>query len=113
VQRRAKDPPVSPQVAALRQRLRQHARELGVEVSFGEGRRETDVSFVVVRGERLAVLRATPQLTEGLDLDVSLVRSAASPEVFEVVLALMRPRELRRRSDPERRASEGIELAEA
>jgi hypothetical protein len=112
MQRRAKDPPVSPQVAALRQRLRLRAKELGVEVSFGEGRRATDVSLVVVRGERLDVLRATPQLSEDLGLDVSLVRSAASPDVFEVVLALMQPRELRRRSDPERRASEGIELAE-
>lgn len=113
MQRRATDPPVTAQLASLRQKLRLRARELGVEVSFGEGRRQSDVTFVVVRGERLDVLRATPHLADGLGFDVSLVRSAASPEVFEVVLALMQPRSLRRRIDDERRASEGIDPDDA
>lgn len=108
MQRRAADPPVTAEAAALRQTLRQRARDLGVEVSFGDGRRATDVSLVVVRGDRLTVLRATPVLTDGLGYDVALVRSANAGEVFEVVLALLLPRERRQRVERERRASEGL-----
>lgn len=106
MQRRAADPPVSAALAALRQRLRVRAGELGVQVSFGEGRRATDVTLVVVRGPRRSVLRATAALFDGLGYDVSVVRSAASAEAFEVVVALLQPRHRRKRIDGERRASE-------
>ncbi len=108
MQRRAADPPVTASLAKLRQRLRSRARELGVTVGFGDGRRATDVSLVVVSGRRLAVLGATPLLFEGLGLDVCVVRSASTPESYEVVVALMRPKHERRRIDGERRASEGV-----
>jgi hypothetical protein len=107
VQRRAAEPPVQATVARVQQRLRKRAREFGVTVGFGEGRRATDVSLVVVRGPRLAVLRATPLLCDGLGLDVEVVRSAVTPEAYEVVVALMQPKRQRRRVEGERRASEG------
>ncbi len=106
MQRRPADPPVLPAVAKLRHRLRLRALELGVSVGFGDGRRATDVSLVVVRGPRLKVLRATPLLFEALRLDVEVVRSADTPEAYEVVVALLRPKRERRRVEGERRASE-------
>lgn len=94
------------EVVKLRHRLRLRANQLGVSVGFGEGRRATDVSLVVVRGPRLAVLRAVPLLVDNLRLDVEVVRSATTPEAYEVVVALMRPKRERRRVERERRASE-------
>lgn len=93
-------------VARVRQRVRAAAARLGLGVSFGEGRRASDVSLVVVKGDRAQVLRSYTELFEGLDLDVELVRSASSAEAYEVVVALMVPREARERVDGERRASE-------
>jgi hypothetical protein len=106
MQRRASDPPVEAELMKLRHRLRLRASQLGVTVGFGEGRRETDISLVVIRGPRLAVLRAVPLLAENLRLDVEVVRSATTPEAYEVVLALIKPKRERRRVEGERRASE-------
>jgi len=113
VQRRAADPPVSAALASLRQRLRLRAQEHDVMVSFGDGRRATDVTLVVVRGHKLAVLRAVAPLFDGLGFDVGVVRSAATPEAYEVVVALMQPKHRRQRLAQERRASEGIDDPEA
>ena len=106
MQRRVADPPVTVTVAELRQRLRVRASELGVSVAFGDGRRQTDATLVVVRGSRLGVLGATAKLFDGLGLDVEAVRSAATPEAFEAVFALMRPKRERRTIERERRASQ-------
>lgn len=77
-------------------------------VGFGDGRRATDVTLVVVSGPRMAVLRALPLVFEGLGLDVCVVRSASTPEAYEVVVSLLRPKHERRRIEGERRASEGV-----
>ena len=106
MQRRGTEPPVPVHVAKLRHRLRLRAAELGVSVGFGDGRRQTDMTLVVVRGPRLAVLAATGTLFDGLGLDVEAVRSAATPEAFEAVFALIRPKRERGRIERERRASE-------
>lgn len=106
MQRRAAEPAVPTHVARLRQRLRVRAAELGVSVSFGDGRRSTDVTLVVVRGARRAVLAATGRMFDGLGVDVDAVRSAVTPEAYEAVFALLRPKRERGASDPERRASE-------
>ena len=106
MQRRATEPPVPVHVAKLRQRLRVRAAELGVSVGFGDGRRQTDMTLVVVSGSRRAVLTATSTLFDGLGLDVEAVRSAATPEAYEAVFALIRPKRERRSVEGERRASE-------
>ncbi|TVR85167.1 MAG: hypothetical protein EA416_17400 [Trueperaceae bacterium] len=108
MQRRAAEPPVPVSVARLRQRLRARAKELGVTVGFGDGRRATDVTLVVVSGPRMAVLRSMPLVFDGLGLDVCVVRSASTPEAYEVVVSLMRPKHERRQIEGERRASEGV-----
>ncbi len=77
-------------------------------VGFGDGRRATDVTLVVVSGSRMVVLRAMSLVFEGLGLDVCVVRSASTPEAYEVVVALMRPKHERSRIEGERRASEGV-----
>lgn len=106
MQRRATDPPVLVQVARLRQQVRRRATALGLGVDFGDGRRATDVTFVLVRGQRRAVLAATSTLFDGLGFDVQAVRSAATPEGYEAVFALIRPKCERSSVEGERRASE-------
>lgn len=92
--------------ARVQRTLRERATAMKLHVGFGEGRRVTDVTLVVIQGDRLAVLRAIPVLFEGLGLDEEIVRSAQTPEGFEIVIALLRPRAERRRVPGERRASE-------
>jgi len=99
-------PALTPAQASVRRRVRTAAVRLGVRVSFGQGRRTTDVALVVVKGPRADVLRASPALAEGLDLDVEVVRSAHTADGFEMVLALMLPKSQRPRHPRERRASE-------
>ena len=100
-------PPVPTQEQARVQTLlRERAAALGLGVGFGQGRRATDVTIAVVQGERIAVLRAIPQLFEGLGLDEEIVRSSQTLEGFEIVVALIRPRSERQRIEGERRASE-------
>jgi hypothetical protein len=90
----------------VRRRVRERAAGLGLRVSFGEGRRATDVTLVVVKGERATVMRSYPQLFEGLGLDLEVVRATQTPEAYEVVMALMVPRPQRQKVARERRASE-------
>jgi hypothetical protein len=97
---------LTPEQARLRRRLRQDAASLGLTVSFGEGRRSTDVTLLVVKGPRAEVLRSSFRLVESLGLDVEVVRSSLTPDAYEMVLALMLPRSRRHRVEGERRASE-------
>ncbi len=88
----------------------ERAKQRGLRVAFGEGRRTSDVTFAVVKGDRVDVLRHAIELFEGLDVDQEVVRSSQMVESFELVFALMLPRERRvQRGDGERRASELID----
>jgi hypothetical protein len=99
-------PVPTPEQARVQRTLRERAKAQGVHVAFGVGRRATDVTLAVVRGERLVVLGALAALFDGLGLDEEIVRSSETPEGFEIVIALLQPRALRRRVPGERRASE-------
>jgi hypothetical protein len=102
-------PPPSAFAARVQQIVRDRARQHGLHVGFGVGRRATDVTLVVVKGERLDVLRYLPDLLDGLGLDQEVVRSSQTPEGFELMLALMRPRRERATVADERRASHPVD----
>jgi hypothetical protein len=104
-------PPVATGLAAEVQRaVRERAKLHGLHAAFGEGRRASDVTLVVVKGDRVDVLRHAPGLFEGLGVDQEVVRSSQMAESFELVVALMLPRERRRpRDGAERRASELVD----
>ena len=104
--RRHVEPHPTPEQARVQRTLRDRARAIGLHVGFGQGRRTTDVTLVVVKGDRMAVLRALPTLFAGLKLDEEIVRSSQTPEGFEIVVALLRPRHQRATVPGERRASE-------
>jgi hypothetical protein len=97
--------PPSAYVARVQQAIRERARRHGLHVGFGVGRRATDVTMVVVKGERLDVLRYLPDLLDDLGLDQEVVRSSQTPDGFEIMLVLMRPKRDRPTLDDERRAS--------
>lgn len=101
-------PPVPSLLTARVQReVTERARRLHLHVGFGVGRRATDVCLAVVKGERALVLRHAADLFEGLGVDQEVVRASQTPEAFELMVALMRPRaERQRRGAEERRASE-------
>lgn len=96
-------------VARIQKAVRDRARVHGLHVGFGEGRRSTDVTLVVVKGERIDVLRWVPDLFDGLGLDQEVVRSSQTPEGFELMLALIQPKSERRRASEERRSSELVD----
>jgi hypothetical protein len=104
--RRHVPPHPTPEQARLQRTLRERARDLGLHVGFGQGRRATDVTLVVIKGDRLTVLRSLPTLFADLRLDEEIVRSSQTPDGFEIVVALLRPRHQRQRVPGERRASE-------
>ena len=103
--RRPDASPPSAFVTRVQQQVRERARRNGLHVGFGVGRRATDVTMVVVKGERLDVLRYLPDLFDGLGLDQEVVRSSQTPEGFELMLVLMRPKRDRPTLPEERRAS--------
>lgn len=93
--------------ARVRQVVTERARRLGLRAGFGEGRRATDVTLVVVKGDRADVMRHAPELFEGLGVDQEIVRASQTPDAFELMIALMQPRSQRQpRRGEERRASE-------
>ena len=96
-------------VARVQQQVRERARRHGLHVGFGVGRRATDVTLVVVKGERLDVLRYLPDLFDDLGLDQEVVRSSQTPEGFELMVALIRPKRERQRASDERRSSELVD----
>jgi len=104
-------PPIATGLAIEVQRaVRERAKRRDLHVAFGEGRRSSDVTLVVVKGDRGDVLRYAPELFEDLGVDQEVVRSSQMAESFELVVALMLPRERRHRLEGgERRASELID----
>lgn len=76
----------------------------GVRVSFGEGRRRTDLTLALLRGERLSVLSLAPRLGDELPADVEIVRSASVGRSFELMVALTEKLEQQPLRSPERRA---------
>ncbi len=110
--RRHVPPHPTPEQARVQRTLRERARELGLHVGFGQGRRSTDITLAVIKGDRMAVLRSLPTRVAGLQLDEEIVRSSQTPEGFEIVVALLRPRGQRQRVPGERRASELGDVAD-
>jgi hypothetical protein len=76
----------------------------GVRVSFGDGRRRTDLTLALLRGERLSVLSLAPRLGDELPADVEIVRSASVGRSFELMVALTEKLEQQPLRSPERRA---------
>src|SRR5690606_14147698 len=77
----------------------------GVQVSFGEGRRASDVCLVLLKGEREAVLPLPTAIEDLLEFDLHVVRSTHSRGVFELLLVLMEPLEGQSLRSPERRSA--------
>jgi len=77
----------------------------GVQVSFGEGRRATDVCLVLLKGEREAVLPLPTAIEDLLEFDLHVVRSTHTRGVFELLLVLIEPLEGQPLRSPERRAA--------
>lgn len=83
----------------------------GVKVSFGEGRRATDVALVLLSGDRHSVLALPPRLEDELELHLHILRSSFAREKFELMLVLMDPVEGQPLRSPERRAALRRQLA--
>lgn len=76
----------------------------GVRVSFGEGRRRTDIAMALLKGDREAVLALPPAIEDAIDLDMHVMRSTHTRGHYELLLVLMEPLEEQRLRSPERRA---------
>ncbi len=81
----------------------QKALTNGVKVSFGEGRRATDVAMALLKGDRDAVLALPAQLEDLLDFDLHVLRSAFAREAFELLLVFVEPLDGQALRSPERR----------
>lgn len=77
----------------------------GVQVSFGEGRRASDVCMVLLKGEREAVLPLPTAIEDLLEFDLHVVRSTHARGTFELLMVLMEPLEGQPLRSPERRAA--------
>lgn len=77
----------------------------GVQVSFGEGRRASDVCMAVLKGDREAVLLLPTVIEDLLEFDIHVVRSIYSRGSFELLLVLMEPLEGQALRSPERRSA--------
>jgi len=75
----------------------------GVRVSFGEGRRRSDVAMALLKGDREAVLALPPVIEDSLDLDMHVMRSTHARGHFELLLVLTEPLEQQPVRSPERR----------
>jgi hypothetical protein len=76
----------------------------GVRVSFGDGRRRSDLTLALLRGERLSVLSLAPRLVEQVPADIEIVRSARVGNNYELMMALTEKLEQQPLRSPERRA---------
>ncbi len=76
----------------------------GVRVSFGDGRRRSDLTLALLRGERLSVLTLAPRLLEQVPADIEIVRSAHVGQSYELMMALTERLEQQPLRSPERRA---------
>ncbi len=83
----------------------------GVKVSFGEGRRATDVTLVLLAGDRDKVLVLPPRLEDELEFHIHVLRSTFAREKFELMLVLMDPVEGQPLRSPERRSALQRQLA--
>ena len=100
-----RDPP-APERRALevQAHVLKHALPRGVRVSFGEGRRRSDVAMALLKGDREAVLAVPPAIEDALELDMHVMRSAHARGHFELLLVLTEPLEQQSVRSPERRA---------
>lgn len=104
---RSSEPRVQPDAFAVQAEVLKLALRRGVKVSFGEGRRASDMAMVLLRGDREKVLALPTLFEEELALHVHVVRSAfiSSGSSFELLLVLTLPPEVQPLRDPERRAA--------
>lgn len=77
----------------------------GVQVSFGEGRRASDVAMALLKGERDLVLALPPRFEDELEFDLQVVRSTFNRETFELLLVLVEPLDEQAVRSPERRSA--------
>ncbi len=83
----------------------QVALKSGVQVSFGEGRRNSDVAMALLKGDRDAVLALPPRLEDELEFDLHVVRSTFNRDIFELLVVLVEPLDAQAVRSPERRAA--------
>ncbi len=76
----------------------------GVQVSFGEGRRRSDLTLALLKGDRLSVLAVAPRISDELPVDIEIVRSANVGPSYELMVALTERLEQQLLRLPERRA---------
>ncbi len=81
----------------------QRALRGGVKVSFGEGRRATDVAMALLKGDRDAVLAIVTELEDALEFDLHVLRSTFARTNFELLLVFMEPIDEQALRSPERR----------
>lgn len=81
----------------------QKALRNGVRVSFGEGRRASDVAMVLLKGDRDAVLQVVTALDDALEFDLHVLRSTFAREHFELLLVFMERLDEQALRSPERR----------
>ncbi len=81
----------------------QKALRNGVRVSFGEGRRASDVAMVLLKGDRDAVLQVVTALDDALEFDLHVLRSTFAREQFELLLVFMERLDEQALRSPERR----------
>lgn len=77
----------------------------GVKVSFGEGRRSTDVAMVLLKGDRVSVLQLPTKIEDRLEQHIHIVRSSYVGRNFELLVAVMEPLDRQPLRNPERRAA--------
>src|SRR5680860_363117 len=99
-------------VLAAQAAILKTALKAGVQVSFGEGRRASDVAMAVLKGDREVVLSLPTRIEDELEFDLHVVRSTFSREHFELMLVLMEPLEGQQLRSPERRAALRRRLAQ-
>jgi hypothetical protein len=89
--------------AKVRDTILDAARGAGLKAVFAEGRRSSDVTLVLLKGQRLEVLAFAPRLVEAYPLDLEVMRSAEVNGVYELMLAVTDVLEDQGLKQPERR----------
>ena len=75
-------------INAVRSLILEAAAAAGVKAVFAEGRRSTDVTLVLLKGDRFDVLALAPNLVEEQQLDLKVMRSDEVDGVYELMLAV-------------------------
>lgn len=81
------------------------ALKAGVQVSFGESRRSSDVAMALLKGDRKVVLELPTRIEDELGLDLHVLRSAFTRDAFELLVVLTEPLDAQGLRSPERRAT--------